>query len=363
MVYKLIFRVFLLIAALYSTVICAATNNSTATNNPCSKPQLSADDPAGSSTNIMVYYLCLISQNLMTGYPNQSPTSIAGDSSGGTSSATSTYQAIKSANALTTSQVANMVYPTGASALNSNLYDLLGKFLSSKGINSSILNSGSSFSSGNNNTSQSILTAIAPNFSMSTLVNQNGITTGNIIEAEAMNFILFLSGQPIIDPPLTPDQLDGSSTLIKNYVAGLAAFASQQSTGVSVLNNLLKERTIQQGNHFNDALGNPVGASINVSNTQDMSPLQVDEYMATRRIGNQNWYNAIQAANPAQLSQESLVLLAQINYQMLQQRMQLEQLNATLASIQLTLTNTLSRDELAKAKQNALKAIIDPGSI
>lgn len=361
MVYKFIFRVFLLIAALYSTVSFAATNN------PCSKPQLSADDPSGSSSNIMVYYLCLISQNLMTGYPNQSPTSIAGDSSGGTSSATSSYQALKSANALTTSQVATMVYPTGASALNASLYTLLGNFLSSKSSNINLSSTGSiNFSStdnSNNNTNQAFLASIAPNFSMSTLTNQNAITAGNAIETEVMNFILFLSGQPIIDPPLTPDQLEGNSTLIKNYLAGLAAFTAQQSTGVSVLNNLLKERTVQKGNQFSDALGNPVGASINASNTQDMSPLQVDEYMATRRIGNQNWYNAIQAANPAQLSQESLVLLAQLNYQMFQQRMQLEQLNATLASLQLTLTNTLSRDALDKAKQDAIKAITDPGGV
>src|SRR5690606_20968040 len=78
------------------------------------------------------------------------------------------------------------------------------------------------------------------------------------------------------------------------------------------------------------------------------SPLQVEDYLAKKRIMNPNWYASIEAASPTTVLREMLYVMAEMRFELYQQRMQNELVLATLSALQLQSTSTEKADILKK---------------
>lgn len=156
----------------------------------------------------------------------------------------------------------------------------------------------------------------------------------NIKNNPAYNFIQ-LSGslyQPVgislmnQDPKLKPEDIESiqNSEDYRKYRAAIRSYVAAQSVGASNLYQMMAERIPQPG------LGTIAGMT-----TKDVSLLQLEQYMATRRSQNPNWYAQMTTATPATLQRETLYVLAEIREQMFQLQMQNERLLATLSVMQM----------------------------
>lgn len=110
----------------------------------------------------------------------------------------------------------------------------------------------------------------------------------------------------------------------QKYQAGLRAYIATQSVGASNLYQLMAERIPQQG------LGKEAGMP-----EANASALQVQQYLATRRSQNKDWYLQMAKASPVTISRETLFTLAEIRQQLFELQLQNERLLATLSVMQL----------------------------
>jgi len=117
----------------------------------------------------------------------------------------------------------------------------------------------------------------------------------------------------------------------QQYKVMLRSNLATSSIALSNLNHLLSERIVQKG------LGNDT--SIGKS---DVSPLQLENYVANHRIASKQWYQNMNSASPAVVQRETLFVLAEIESQL--QRMHLD--NERLLSV-------MSVMELQTTKQTA----------
>ena len=174
------------------------------------------------------------------------------------------------------------------------------------------------------------------------------------------NFIQFVSNsyQPLIPPTMAKDfnslseqkklELQTNSDF-QNYRAALRSFVATQSVGLSNLYQLMSER-IPQPN-----LGKVAG----LPNKKDASQLEVQEYLANRRVQNSDWYKQMAAEPPAVVSRETLLVLAEIRQQLFQMQLVNERILATLSVMQMQ--QNLSNKVINNSAQleGAAKAQID----
>gem|GEM_PF-4036906 len=304
----------------------------------CKTPQTSSTDPNQaqqlSITASIQTYLCQIYNYLGYGAPRTAPAGNDGNLNGNTNRVLNGPQIAQATTQATNLLVQSILYPAQTqAALQKALPDL-------KNLPQA--------------NTQNSTTAVSIR-SISSLLNQTGLKNSDANTARA--FILYLSGQTDPVSPI-PQNLEKSAPEEVEAFNGLVAvYAAAQSTGLNVLNYLLQERIIPStGNSgFADALSNQLyNQTTGLNPATPMSPLQLDEYMATRRVANGQWYQATQNATPGQLSRENLNLLAEIRYEMYEQRLQMEQMNATMAVLQLTLTQAMLRPLLDKARKTAI---------
>lgn len=179
-----------------------------------------------------------------------------------------------------------------------------------------------------------------PNFLIGSILNKSGFRTGTNEANYAQNFINVL-----IDLDNTPKNLKfiAFSSLTNpqaNYLTALGSFIAAQSVALNNLYDMFAKRMVVSGLGRNVGMvrlyptdendQGPIGAAI-----ADASPMQVDEYMANRRIMNPKWYADMETAPHATVSRETLYVLAEIRQEMFQQRMMMEKMTANIAAFQL----------------------------
>ncbi len=124
-----------------------------------------------------------------------------------------------------------------------------------------------------------------------------------------------------------------NNTVYQTYQAGVRSYTALESVALSNYNQLMTERTVQQ------ALGTTIGMTIPTANglqpVSDASPLQVQEFIATHRINNPQWYKDMAAGSPFTVQRESLFVLAEIEAQLQQLHADNERLLTTLSALEL----------------------------
>lgn len=169
----------------------------------------------------------------------------------------------------------------------------------------------------------------------------------------AQSFIGYLSGlgsTPIV-PAFSNMKAKGftetqikdfrNSSSVQDYLATLRSYVAQQSAGMSQLNYLYAQRVIQKdlGKRLNVHKYGTVDGKGKVTPGEviaDVSPLQAEEYLATRRVSDPGWYKEMESTtSPMVLARETLYILAEIRLELFKARMENQRLLATLAALQL----------------------------
>lgn len=119
------------------------------------------------------------------------------------------------------------------------------------------------------------------------------------------------------------EKLDKSS-VGKEYKVLMRSNAAAQSVALDNLYNMLSERTVVKG------LGTKAGLT-----KPDASPLEVQEFIATRRTRDPEWYNNMTKASPTTIQRETLYVLAEMQQQLYQQHLDNQRILATLSISQL----------------------------
>ncbi len=176
-------------------------------------------------------------------------------------------------------------------------------------------------------------------------------TTTYNTDVNAANFIKYISNQ--YNPTALIDFTKIIST--NNLTQALGTQAAQQylyilrkmlagySVGMSDMYYLYNQRVPQDttallGNQFNSITQSTLPQALQ----KQASPLAIQEWMATHRLTSYDpntktppWVTSMENATPATLQRETVYLLAEIRYEMFQQRMLQERILATLAAQEL----------------------------
>ncbi|NNM59795.1 MAG: hypothetical protein HKM04_08270 [Legionellales bacterium] len=141
-------------------------------------------------------------------------------------------------------------------------------------------------------------------------------TSNNNEQAKAAVFIQFLQNAGNLLTPIDASSLSQADPgTVASYLDTLANFNAGQSVGLNALLNLYSER-------------------VPLSQLNGESPLSYDEKQVLKRM-QPVWTASVTKMTIVDVARETLYTQAEMNYQMFQLRMQLEQLNATLAAMQL----------------------------
>ena len=177
------------------------------------------------------------------------------------------------------------------------------------------------------------------NFSASTLMNNPGLTSDQSATAKQMIQNVANLGNPVknIDKSLAQQT---SLVPVQEFLGSMTAYSAAQSNGLNALYRVLQERTIKSG------LGSTAGLS------QEISPWQLDEYNVYQAM-NIGKSGALDNATITDLARASYYALAGIQYEMFKNRQELQQLNVTMAIIQLQMLNSVNKDSLNKLRDQA----------
>jgi hypothetical protein len=132
----------------------------------------------------------------------------------------------------------------------------------------------------------------------------------------------------------------------RNYQLSARSSTAARSVAINNFEKIIAERTpikdLGTKAGLKDKDGKPIA---------DASPLQVESYLANRRVDNPAWYAHVSAASPANVQRETLIVLAEIEAQNFQAHMDRERMLATL-SAQSALGSAMSAQMLASQAQN-----------
>lgn len=140
----------------------------------------------------------------------------------------------------------------------------------------------------------------------------------------------------------------------QEYLASLRSYIATQTVALGNLYQLYAERQVIDTSGLSPQLKN----ALNVVSGQTKGPvssLQVENYMATRRILDKSWYDNLIKENPATLQREQVQLLAENLAESYQTRMTTERLLATMSVLVLELNQQI-RVQL----QNQIQTINNP---
>lgn len=139
--------------------------------------------------------------------------------------------------------------------------------------------------------------------------------------------------------------LDLNSVTEQQYRVQVRSYLAQLSLGVDNLNYIYTQRLPQPG------LGNAAGMA-----NDSESPEAIDQALATHRTGNKQWYQDMEAAPPATVMREMLYVLAEMRYDMYQQKQLQERLLATMSAVELQNASALGQKISTQRGINSDKA-------
>jgi hypothetical protein len=126
---------------------------------------------------------------------------------------------------------------------------------------------------------------------------------------------------------------------VVNYLVALRTYVAELSVGLSNLYHIYEERLpIDDATALGKQLaaaGTPANPSELKALTLPTSVAQVQQYLATRRVADGQWYAQMLQATPIELQRQMLFLLAEMQAQQFRTNMELERLNATLSVMEL----------------------------
>ncbi|WP_010597352.1 hypothetical protein [Rickettsiella massiliensis] len=134
---------------------------------------------------------------------------------------------------------------------------------------------------------------------------------------------------------------------IQDYLATLRNYLAVQAVALGNLSQLYAERQEISDKQLSQLPKTTADAveTFKKTNPGPISALKLENFMATRRILDNNWYTNLQKENPATLQREQTQLLAENLAQSYQMRMTLERLLATMSVLVLEL-NAQTRGQL-----------------
>lgn len=180
-----------------------------------------------------------------------------------------------------------------------------------------------------------------PNYNIDTLLGPTAYNDAAQREA-AKKFIQYATLLAVPLPSFSNAELKAAGDEGKNYLIFLRSYIAAQSAGLSNLYQMLIARTPVTD------LGKQAGMA-----KQTVSPLEVEQYAATRRLNpniktsvkqadgkkvvtvEKNWQESMEAASPAQVQREMVYLLAEMRQELYQQRLATERLMAIMSLMQI----------------------------
>ena len=188
-------------------------------------------------------------------------------------------------------------------------------------------------------TPDQIVTQKLSQFNIGKLLSTNTIAPKSEDDKNAQILMQFISGLATSVSPLTTQEITNNTGPINLFQPLYGVYVAQQSLGLNVLYSLISERLVQKG--LGTQLGGPQA---------NMSPLAVDQYMATRRLNVNDpngWLAQLSTAKPAVVMKEELMMLAEIRYELYETRRVLVNIEQLMA-VQELQTNELKADQLNK---------------
>ncbi len=188
-------------------------------------------------------------------------------------------------------------------------------------------------------------------FNAATLLNN--LTYNKNQTKNATNYLAYVSG---ISSPIGLSQAqlkelgEGANTqfrvLVRNYIA-------QMSLALSNFNYVLQQRKLtqtQDGKKREASIAKVAG--IKTQRNQQISIAELDKDMATRRLEDPNWYTEMVKSPPSVVQRESLLLLAEIRYELYKQRMLQQRMLLTFSAMQMEFARQQKAVEISKAAGN-----------
>jgi hypothetical protein len=201
-------------------------------------------------------------------------------------------------------------------------------------------------------------------FNIGSLLSTTTIEPNSAAEKNAHILLQFVSGLNGSVSGLPTKIADKGLGPVDEFQSQFGTYLAQQSVGLNALYNLLNERLVKKGlgSQLGTQLGGSQGSQSSQSSQADMSPLGLDQYMATRRLdntnsgdGNNTWMSQLSTATPAQMSKEQLIISSEILYETYLMRQSLEQITTLLAVQQLQASNA-NAEKLQQLKNEIMSA-------
>jgi len=153
---------------------------------------------------------------------------------------------------------------------------------------------------------------------------------------------------------------------VRDYLTALRNYTAQLSVGISNLYYIYNERMpitdpaiLAKATQLTTP---PKGSALPPLPQGLVSPLAVEQFLATRRVSDTTWYTSMQNAMPSTLLRETLYLLAEIPPMLFQLHLDLERILATMSAMQIQqaggnrLLLEQQRDKVDKILQNPEQA-------
>jgi len=132
------------------------------------------------------------------------------------------------------------------------------------------------------------------------------------------------------NPPVDVTALTQANPTVTKYLNELRAYAAMQSIGLSNLYQLYAERVPSNV----DAQQNPqLASALAAIGMPNASQLQLENYMATRRLTDPNWIASLSKDSPAALLRQIAILMAENLAESYNNRLATERLTATMSAL------------------------------
>ncbi|WP_218814426.1 hypothetical protein [Rickettsiella endosymbiont of Dermanyssus gallinae] len=127
----------------------------------------------------------------------------------------------------------------------------------------------------------------------------------------------------------------------QEYLSALRSYIATQTVAVSNLYQIYAERQAIDTSGLSPQLKDAIKVVADQTKQKTVSPLQLENFMATRRILDKSWYDNLIKENPATLQREQVQLLAENLAESYRTRMTTERLLATMSVLVLELNQQI----------------------
>jgi len=203
-----------------------------------------------------------------------------------------------------------------------------------------------------NSTARSIQTK-APMFNFNTILGQINIDGKGDKKAQYQKTVNFITATASPPPLLDASMIQFNTPAINAYQVGIAKYIVANSMAATTLQTALNQRITDESLKIKGKNGN-----------QEVSPLGVDYYEATRRLesGTDSWIQKIATEKKSiVVEKENAFLLAEIRNEMFYQRMAQEQTNVLLAIFIAEMQDTTMKQYLSLQYTAAVGSVSQSG--